>query len=798
MTGQLPWKMGSRLLLRRAGFAIDMWRELGHEATTEASAHYRDCVRQLEATRAELLQGIVGAVAQAAVEDDKARLRAYSRVRSRINRHLDIEVTVDLASFDGQIDAYRTALFDTTAAAERLLDAGTLELEDRPHRVRNMLLDPRFRDAVLQLAPSVHAEVVRWAARPAGQVQKAKDRAFHRRMYLYAQRLAGKNETTSFFGPLVHGRIDADTSGIGLGPETPDGIRAVEAFFSFWAVCTLAERIAHDPLVVDRVPLTWVPACRREPGALHLADGRQVRLTGDRAAIADAIDNKRGRAAIADMTGLDAAVVEDVVGRLSRIGAVRTVPEPPSTASRPLDWLITWTNTFAADTRWPGVLAELASGATRYAAAADDITRRAALEELEAKFAAASGAEARRAAGRMYADRGIVSIDARGDQTPVLVGDDVASDWEAQLGPVLDVAIHHGELRTSAAAGLVAELMRSRGVTEIPYDELIRWTRDLSLDQIATLDAPLEAFRDKFTALVAASVDRCSPQNVVLAPADFRTLVPNAHGTRFVSPDIMLELDSSGRQRLVLGELHPYVFSWGSQRHFSEEQGTPDTDLAPWGGATRLATVIRRRQHKGLVSDIFPGRFIEVTAVATDDPARSIPLSHVRVLLTPDGPKLHYRTGELVLYAGEDDHLHLRAFAAPAASLPTVRIGAAAPRILVGDVLVQRARWWCQTTDLIPDRGAQLPEIVRRIQWMRALRGVPRFCFAGVPQEPKPIGIDLDNPLAVDALAAVLRSADAPQFTLTEMRPRPDRLWLRHHGMPTTSEFRVTFTRSAS
>lgn len=797
MTGQLPWKMGSRLLLRRAGFAIDMWRELGHEATAEASGHYRDCVRQLDTTREELLEKVVGAVAQAAAEDDKARLRACSRVRSRINRHLDIEVTADLASLGGQIDAYRTALRSATAAAERLLEAGTQELEDRPHRVRNMLLDPRFRDAVLQLAPSVHAEVVRSTARPAERVQKAKDRAFHRRMYLYAQRLAGKNETTSFFGPLVHGRIDVDTSGIGLGPETADGVCAVEAFFSFWAVCALAECIASDPLVVDRVPLTWVPACRREPGALDLADGRRVRLAGDQAVVADAIDNERGRVAIAEATELDAAVVEDVVGRLSRIGAVRTVPEPPSTSSRPLDWLIAWTNTYAADTRWPGILAELDSGADSYAAAADDITRHEALAELEARFAAASGAQARRAAGRMYADRGIVSIDACGDQSPVLVGQDVAFDWEAQLSPVLDVAIHHGELRTSAAAGLVAELMRSRGVTEIPYDELIRWTQNLSQDQIAALDAPSEAFGDKFTALVAASVDRCSPQNAVLAPADFRTLAPNASGARFVSPDIMVELDSSGHQRLVLGELHPYVFSWGSQRHFSEDQGLPDIDLAPWGGATRLATVIRRRQHKGLVSDIFPGRFIEVTAVATDDPARSVPLSQVRVLLTPDGPKLHCRTGELVLYAGEDDHLHLRAFAAPAASLPTVRIGEAAPRILVGDVLVQRARWWCQTTDLIPDGGTRLPEIVRRVQWLRALRGVPRFCFAGVPHEPKPIGIDLDNPLAVDALAAMLRSADAPQFTLTEMRPQPDQLWLRHHGKPTTSEFRVTFTRSA-
>jgi hypothetical protein len=129
-------------------------------------------------------------------------------------------------------------------------------------------------------------------------------------------------------------------------------------------------------------------------------------------------------------------------------------------------------------------------------------------------------------------------------------------------------------------------------------------------------------------------------------------------------------------------------------------------------------------------------------------------------------------------------------------SLPTVRFGDFSPRIMVGDVLVQRARWWLGRDDLGLTGTRDTAAVVRAVQRLRATRGIPRFCFVHVGGEPKPVGIDLDNPLAVDALVSLVMAGDSQEISMAEMRPAPDELWLRRRGGLTTSEFRIAMRRA--
>ncbi|GGM73542.1 lantibiotic dehydratase [Lentzea pudingi] len=790
----LRWRLSPRLLLRRAGFGIHWWLDLAHRQTAERASEYRDRTAALERARAVLLPQLVDAVSRAAETEDKPALRVLSKARRALGRRGELG-PASLPELREPMAAYQAAWLAAHRSAELLAAAVTAESADRDRRLRPLLGDERVRDALLQLAPAFHAEVLRWCATAGPKAVRAKDRAFQRRAYLYAQRLAVKNETTSFFGPLVHGKVSDEVTGILLGGETPAGVREVEAFVAFWAVCALAEAIAADPAMADLVPPSWLPSCRRDASTVRFADGRAVRLTDDQAALVAAIDGERTVGVLADLAGVDLVAARTLLAKLARAGAVRRAPEPPSTTSRPLEWLIGWAGRHAAHTSWPTALTDVRQLADRYAHAADHATRASRLADLEDRFTGLAGVDARRAAGRMYADRAVVSIDARGDQTPVLVGTDTARRWAGQLSPVLAVASHHGELRTLAANQWCGELMR--GDAEMPYDELIRRVQNAPEERLAELEKPARQFAESYRELVLSGVDPADPRQSVLTPESVLALCPPPSRPAFVSPDVLLE---HGRDEdlIVLGELHPYVFAWGSQGHFSDD---PDglaadftADLSPWGGPGRLATVIRRRRHKGLVSDTFPGRFIEVTAVATDDATRSVPLSAVTVVLAENGPRLHDSDGELVLYAGEDDHPHLRAFAAPSASLPTVWIAGQAPRVRVGDLIAQRARWACRAADLdiAPQHGTT--EIFLAAQRLRTTRGLPRFCFAALPHEPKPIAVDLDNPLAVEVLAALLRAGQADEFTLAEMRPAPDSLWLEHHGRPTTSEFRIALT----
>ncbi|MEU6064755.1 hypothetical protein ABZ864_09690 [Streptomyces sp. NPDC047082] len=805
------WQLYPRLLLRRAGFGIELLTALGDGATLAAAENYREAAVRFEERRTRLQEAIAKAVARADREADRALLRALSKLRSLAGRRLSVEESPSAAGLDTAVADYRTAHSAQQTAARRLADALSAEVLRRPERVRDLLRDERVCDALLQLSPSFHTEVVRWIdswkQRESGAGRnRAKDRSFYRRVYLYGQRLGAKNETTSFFGPLVHGRIDRGAEGIALGTETDSGVHFLEAQAAFWAVCELARCVGTDPDVQDRPPVTWMPSCRRESaaepgsGTVRLTDGRQVRLSGTGWKLADSVDGRRSVAQLAALADIDVAEARRILERLRQAGAVRLWPEPPSTTARPLDWLVSWADRYADGTAWPVGLRELRQLCAAYAAADGHRERAEALARVEECFTALTGVDARRAAGRMYADRLVVSLDAKGDQSPVVVGGAVARRWEEQLTPVLDVAARYGELQQRAARELCAEIMRSAGTDSMPYDELIRRVHtSVEAGGLAAQAGPLAEFTRTYAELVRAHVHGHESR---LAPAELAGLAPEPGRDRFVSPDLMLESGPDGRELLVLGELHPYVFAWGSQGLFSDEQDRMLEDFAsglePWGGRERLATVIRRRRHKGLVADWFPGRFVEITSVATDDRERTVPLTDLTAVLVDGTPRLRTANGELTLYAGEDDHVHLRAFAAPGVALPLVRLGNFAPRIVVGDLIVQRARWWFGRADLGIEAVRDPAAAFLAVQSLRARHGLPRFCFASMAHEPKPVGIDLDNPVAVDALVAMVLAGEDESVSLAEMRPAPDALWLRHGEKPVTSEFRIAMKRASS
>lgn len=795
-TGQGEWCLYSRLLLRRAGFNIGLLTDLADQRVEGAAAEYRAQVSRFEEQRSQALAGLQDEVAAAAEAHDRARLRQLSKTRSRIGRRRPLDAA--LASCWEAASAYHSAWQTEDNAWGDLQASLADERAGRAMRVRRALSDDRLQDAVLQLAPSFAAEVERWSASAHWQHSNAKNRAFFRRVYLYCQRLGAKNETTSFFGPLIHGTITPDSDGIEFNAETPSGVVDTEAFVAFWAVCTLARTMADDARLAGRLPVSWIPACRREGETVTLSDGRRVAVSATQCQVINLIDGAHSALDIAREAGLDFETVAGVLAQLQRAGFVRCWPEPPSTTPRPLDWLITYADRHGADTDWPGKLRALRHRAAHYAEAAGPAKRHAALQTVESCFNELTGADARRAAGQMYADRLVVSLDAKGDQGPVTIGTAVAAHWARQLGPVLDVAAHYGELLQSACADLCTDILREAGVTEMPYDELIRRSQ-AAVEQGLLAEHTTRA--DQFAADVTRIVaDACwtpdgAPPRAVLSPADLAPLRPSANRARFVSPDLMLEKLPGQRERIVLGELHPYVFAWGSQGLFDNDpeqtRAAFDDHLEPWGGEERLATVIRRRRHKGLVAEWFPGRFIEITAVATEERHRAVPVTDLVVELVNGRARLRGPDGEIVLYAGEDDHVHLRAFAAPTVVLPQVRLGDVMPRWGVGDLIAQRARWWIDPSELrITDRQSH-DETFRAIQRLRVHHGLPRFVFAHIEGEPKPVGIDLDNPLAVDALATLAATAGTGQIALTEMRPAPGRLWLRWRDRPVTSEFRL-------
>ncbi|MFI0723504.1 lantibiotic dehydratase [Streptomyces sp. NPDC021224] len=807
-----PWRLVPRFLLRRAGFGFDLLEPVGDARAADAAAAYRAAVRACETARQELLRRrLPAAVAAARAAEDGTALRALSALRSAAGRRRPPGGKAALlerpfpAELTAAVDGYTLALAERGRAADRLTAALGDERDERPTRLRGCLDTPVL-DAVLQLAPSFYDSLVRWADQQHA-TGGAREGALLRRLYLYLQRLAAKNETTSFFGPLVHGFVVPEDSGVRFGPQAPGGVRRTEAFLAFWAVDALARRIAADPLVRPRIPVERVAAVRVDGEVLGLPTGKRVRLTPALARLAACVDGTACAGDLARAAELPVAETDRLLATLERLGAVRVRPEPASTAPLPFGELLAFADVHAAGTGWPERLRALHDRLERYGRAPDPAARRTELDALERMFTDIAAVPPRRSGGRMYADRMVAYLDCEGDLGPVRLGADLAERITAELAPVLDLGALFGEQLHRAHQRLASEVLEAAGVPSMPYDAFVRAIGASAAS--GGLAPHLAAARDLHDRLAALVRDRTRDGVAVLAPQELRALGAPDRRPRFASPDILLRGETDGGADhggpgLVLGEVHPYMFAWGSQGRFSPDpeglQRDCAADLEPWGGRAAMATVLRRRAHKGLVSAAFPGRFVEVTA-RSGAAGRSVPVTALHVERDASGRvRLLEGDRELVLYAGENDHPHLAAFAPPPAlRLPLVRFGDEAPRVVVGGLVVQRACRWLPARLIAPPGGTpSAAAAYLRVQELRATRGLPRWVYARISSEPKPVCLDLDAPLAVEVLVTLAAAAGEEPVALTEMLPEPGSLWLHRQGRPTTSELRIALTRAGT
>jgi hypothetical protein len=96
--------------------------------------------------------------------------------------------------------------------------------------------------------------------------------------------------------------------------------------------------------------------------------------------------------------------------------------------------------------------------------------------------------------------------------------------------------------------------------------------------------------------------------------------------------------------------------------------------------------------------------------------------------------------------------------------LPLVMVGDFAPRIVVGDVPVQRARWWFAREEIV------VADPFRAVQRLRGRHRLPRHGVARSTADPAQFVLDLDAPLLVEAM--VDHVAHGGDLLLTE-RPEP-------------------------
>jgi hypothetical protein len=184
--------------------------------------------------------------------------------------------------------------------------------------------------------------------------------------------------------------------------------------------------------------------------------------------------------------------------------------------------------------------------------------------------------------------------------------------------------------------------------------------------------------------------------------------------------------------------------------------------------------------------------------------ARHVPLDEIELRLdSSERPYAAIRgTGERLAFLAQypDDEPSggiLRHLALPAVDHRPLVLGSHTPRLSIDGVVFQRERWVLGETELAPvPSGCTDGDAFERVHVWRTALGMPRFVYALVGSEEKPVLVDFHSPLLLDPF--LRHAARADRVVATEMLPTPDALWLAAAaGEECCCELRLTMLHRA-
>jgi hypothetical protein len=650
-------------------------------------------------------------------------------------------------------------------------------VESALRTLRAAFRDARLREAVAQTNPGYYdiafapgrALVTETGYRGLSKHGRRQVRTAHR----YLRRFLGKTETNSFFGPTLVAAWDPglDTP---LAVDKPAPERSVTDL-SHWMVQELTARHRKRTPAARRA---WRrdPLWRQEGAVLRNAlHGRQVELTEAAEAVWRGLGTPATPTALLARTSLDAGSLREALALLAP--ALRPWPEPPSTLIDGMGWLIREDLGDAVVTRVAKLLDEAGSAWPR----SHQVRR-----DIRAELAAA-GLGTARAAGRHYADRDVINEDRASPWNGrVRLGAPSVAAAHQMLGQVLPLYLLAAMLRQSDAREAV---VRHTGAATTGLIELAAADIEPVTTRIARLHALLADLvpDDRDVAEVRVSPDELAERlrplwaQVEVADGDQLAAIPGF--------DLMVAGGPPGRGRWVLSECHDDSSSaiGGITSRVQPGAGS-DFDafcdaVSQWVDTEQMATIVGRRRSRHVTPEL-PGLSIELSGVSGKPRGQVVPAAEARV--AADATRVASGGRSCQLYPGDVSSTLFAALSLPClVPVPFATGRRYTPRIVLGDVILQRRRWVVDLRTLSDSFGRGEAGFRAVTAWRRDL-GLPDRVFLRHPEEPKPLLIDFGDPFGVDDLIR-LRPA---RVTCTEVLPDlTDTWWLA--GGPQPSELRV-------
>lgn len=725
---------------------------------------------------------------------------------------------------DGLADEALARRIDEAAAAgpagRAALEAALAEGQRAASlRLRELARDPAFREAVTwQNRRAMHTGVDVLLRQPLERAN-AKTRGKEHLVASYAQRYCCKNERAGFFGASVPARLDEAGPAVVVRPGA-GLIARRQTYLEPWAIDALADRLAADPELRPELAPRKSPAVRLEGQVLVHAGGRSE-LPPAYARLLAACDGETPARLVAErliaapeLELASAGEVYEMLDELVAETAALWTLEVPTTGGPPERLLRDALARLApapAVARAHAALDALEAARDGVTAAAGDAARvDAALDALERTFVELTGQEGVRSHGEAYAGRTLAGEDCVRD-VDVAFGPALLERLSGPLQLVLHAArwyTHEIARRYREAFGALYRELRGGGPPAVEYarfharlPELLP-IPDKSGSIVAEVGAELQA-RWREVLGLAGDERRVERSAEVLRPAVLRAFAapgPGWPAARHHSPDVLLaaagaDAVNRGDYLIVLGEIHAGMCSLLVPA-VPNAQGDPDApfvlrdrDIAGPG----VAPVWSRRRSRLDYYSRSPGDFdLELAAARSWRPrSQVLALADLVIEEVPRGGGsalvVRARGGgpELDVIAFHEHYL----LAASYSELALVR-GAHTPRVVVDGVVLSRERWVVPAAELAFAHAADpAARFAGARAWARAA-GVPRWVFLKIPEETKPLYVDLASPTFVELAAKMIRQATA--VAISEMLPGPGELWLHDaEGRRYTSELRI-------
>lgn len=678
---------------------------------------------------------------------------------------------------------------DALAATRDLPDAARWEARVA-HERRALFLalaDDAAREAILTSAPLVDSNFDGWRAHAEAGRRNSQDKKRERVLWRFLQRLTAKNDSTSFFGAIAAGSFEVTANA--------DEVLPIEASRRAYITQWVVERLLQHA----RAELAAAGMLHPEPRRAAGVDGEgRLWQPGARG-----FSHDEAGATRVDFDALPSGLVDPVAEAIARLAR-----QP---ASAPRDG-------------WLARFAEVEELRAAFAASAGDLAaRRATLSAIDARIGSLMGEAARRGDGEFYASRSAVHEQA--DRTDTTVG--LPAGWHAALTaastPFLELALliqapervvlRRWFQRTFEASREAPVLWRE------VLDAIAESPLQLELAAPASVRRAREALK-RIRATLRAQIDAAlandpASEEVRLDPAAVMPEIEAALaalgpiGSAYANPDFMIALDThaGARPTFILAEAHhlpcltPCLLPSLAQE-------------APLVARTRalLSTLCSPDNPSFPVS--YDHSFI---SVGPDLGAIGLELSG----LAKEPPERRATFAELAVYPDADGQLRFVVPSHAGATLGvvpltrTARIHQAAPvfplscpdlgrflagpdwraleslpRLAFGELLVHRRRFQLTPSDLPAlSKDAVRPHLAARA----GIATAPRFMFARMGSEPKPILIDWGSALATEL--AMWSLARGETLELSEMSPAPEQCWLRSGDGHHTAELRTVLVR---